>query len=84
MINNSKVWIFVFDVRQEGFQMWSSAHKSFRNNQYFQLIKAFLSATIQVPINVVASAVLYCSFYTSFVSVFNTQQAVVSDSEPVN
>ena len=27
-----------------------------------------LSATIQVPINVVASAVLYCSFYTSFIN----------------
>ena len=33
------------------------------------LPKSF-SATIQVPINVVASAVLYCSFYTSFISVF--------------
>jgi hypothetical protein len=43
-----------------------------------------LSATIQVPINVVASAVLYCSFYTSFVSVFNTQQEAVSDSEPAD
>jgi hypothetical protein len=43
-----------------------------------------LSATIQVPINVVASAVLYCSFYTSFVSVFNSQQEAVSDSEPAD
>lgn len=29
------------------------------------------AATIQVPINVVATAVLYCSFYTSYVGVFN-------------
>jgi hypothetical protein len=34
-----------------------------------------LSATIQVPINVVASAVLYCSFYTSFISVFYSAPA---------
>ncbi len=37
-----------------------------------------LTATLQVPINVVASAVLYCSFYTSFISVFYSAQ----DSEP--
>lgn len=35
-----------------------------------------LSATIQVPINVVASAVLYCSFYTSFISVFYSAPAL--------
>jgi hypothetical protein len=38
------------------------------------LPKSF-GATIQVPINVVASAVLYCSFYTSFISVFYSAPA---------
>jgi hypothetical protein len=38
------------------------------------LPKSF-SAMIQVPINVVASAVLYCSFYTSFISVFYSEPA---------
>ena len=38
------------------------------------LPKSF-STTIQVPINVVASAVLYCSFYTSFISVFYSAPA---------
>ena len=38
------------------------------------LPKSF-SAMIQVPVNVVASAVLYCSFYTSFISVFYSEPA---------
>ena len=33
------------------------------------------AATIQVPINVVATAVLYCSFYTSYESVFQSSFA---------
>lgn len=33
-------------------------------------LSATTTATIQVPINVVATAVLYCSFYTSYVAVF--------------
>jgi hypothetical protein len=33
------------------------------------------AATIQVPINVVATSVLYCSFYTSYDAVFNNSAA---------
>ena len=42
-----------------------------------------LAATIQVPINIIAGAVLYCSFYPSYSSVFvaNDTQAVVAQSE---
>lgn len=42
------------------------------------------AATIQVPINVVATAILYCSFYTSYVSVFrgSFHQDPYSDSDP--
>jgi hypothetical protein len=32
------------------------------------------AATIQVPINVVATSVLYCSFYTSYVAVFQNNE----------
>jgi hypothetical protein len=32
------------------------------------------AATIQVPINVVATSVLYCSFYTSYVAVFKDNE----------
>jgi len=41
------------------------------------------AATIQVPINVVATAILYCSFYTSYVSVFRNsfQSEANSDSD---
>jgi hypothetical protein len=37
-----------------------------------------LAATVQVPINIVAGAVLYCSFYPSYASVF-----VETEPEPV-
>jgi hypothetical protein len=33
------------------------------------------AATIQVPINVIATSVLYCSFYTSYDAVFNNSAA---------
>jgi len=41
------------------------------------------AATIQIPINVVATSVLYCSFYTSYVSVFRSSfaQSESGDSE---
>lgn len=42
-----------------------------------------LSATLQVPINVVASAVLYCSFYTSFISVFYSVQEPEPEPTPI-
>ncbi len=41
-----------------------------------------LAATLQVPINVVASAVLYCSFYTSFISVFYPSAEAESETTP--
>ena len=42
------------------------------------------AATIQVPINIVATSVLYCSFYTSYVAVFNDsnrESSTVSSSD---
>ncbi len=40
------------------------------------------AATLQVPINVVATSVLYCSFYTSYVSVFtNNERLSASETE---
>jgi hypothetical protein len=37
------------------------------------------AATIQVPLNVVATSVLYCSFYTSYVAVFDNIPVESSD-----
>jgi hypothetical protein len=37
------------------------------------------AATIQVPLNVVATSVLYCSFYTSYLAVFDSIPAESSD-----
>jgi hypothetical protein len=37
------------------------------------------AASIQIPINVVATSVLYCSFYTSYVAVFDSNVAVSND-----
>jgi hypothetical protein len=37
------------------------------------------AATVQVPLNVVATSVLYCSFYTSYVAVFDNIPAESSD-----
>jgi hypothetical protein len=39
------------------------------------------AATLQVPINVVATAVLYCSFYTSYASVFHSQFSQNNDND---
>jgi hypothetical protein len=42
------------------------------------------AATIQIPINVVATSVLYCSFYTSYISVFRSgfTEGASSDDRP--
>jgi hypothetical protein len=37
------------------------------------------AATVQVPLNVVATSVLYCSFYTSYVAVFDSIPTESSD-----
>jgi hypothetical protein len=37
------------------------------------------AATVQVPLNVVATSVLYCSFYTSYVAVFDNIPTESSD-----
>jgi hypothetical protein len=37
------------------------------------------AASIQIPINVVATSVLYCSFYTSYVAVFDSNVEVSHD-----
>ena len=37
------------------------------------------AASIQIPINVVATSVLYCSFYTSYVAVFDSNVAFSND-----
>jgi len=34
-----------------------------------------IAATVQVPINIVGGAVLYCSFYPSYASVFTATEA---------
>jgi len=45
-------------------------------------LSANTAATIQVPVNVAATSVLYCSFYTSYVAVFKDNDRM-SDSETI-
>jgi hypothetical protein len=47
-------------------------------------LSASTAATIQVPLNVVATSVLYCSFYTSYAAVFKDNDRINDSATPAH